>query len=192
MLRILFLSGSEDAAKTFSDCIQATYEAEILICRTVEQANRLLGSVFDLDLCIINAAHSEINFEAFALDSVHETQAQLLYLAPKERMAHLLDAFRSYGIMLLQKPITKPVLLSAIALMQAVQIRLRNLREEKFQLQRKLDDLKLVDRAKLVLIQRLGMTEAQAHRHLEKQAMDQQITKREAATNVLNVYEDRY
>jgi response regulator NasT len=43
-----------------------------------------------------------------------------------------------------------------------------------------------------VLISSLGMSEAQAHKHLERQAMNQRISKYEAAVNVLKLYEDRH
>ena len=35
-----------------------------------------------------------------------------------------------------------------------------------------MEDLKIINRAKLLLVQQLKMTEAEAHRYIEKQAMD--------------------
>ena len=42
-----------------------------------------------------------------------------------------------------------------------------------------------MDRAKCVLIEYLKMTESEAHRFIEKQAMDMRITKREVAERIL-------
>ena len=47
----------------------------------------------------------------------------------------------------------------------------------------------LIDRAKCVLIQVLGMTEPQAHRYIEKQAMDMRVSKRQVAEELLKTYE---
>ena len=51
------------------------------------------------------------------------------------------------------------------------------------------EEIRLVDRAKCVLIQVLSMTEPQAHRYLEKEAMDRRVTRREVAEQVLRTYE---
>ena len=39
------------------------------------------------------------------------------------------------------------------------------------------------------LIQYLSMTESQAHRYIEKQAMDMRLPKRAVAESILNTYE---
>jgi AmiR/NasT family two-component response regulator len=49
---------------------------------------------------------------------------------------------------------------------------LEAVRKENADLKRKLESRRLVDRAKALLIQRLGLTEAEAHRRLQKTAMD--------------------
>ena len=49
---------------------------------------------------------------------------------------------------------------------------LMTIRKENEELKKKLESRRLVDRAKALLIQRLGLTEAEAHRRLQKTAMD--------------------
>ena len=49
---------------------------------------------------------------------------------------------------------------------------LEAVRRENEELKRKLESRRLVDRAKALLIDRLGLTEAEAHRRLQKTAMD--------------------
>ena len=48
-----------------------------------------------------------------------------------------------------------------------------------------------MNRAKWALIQCLGMTEEAAHRYIEKRAMDERISRREAAMRVLSVYQSQ-
>ena len=45
-----------------------------------------------------------------------------------------------------------------------------------------------MNRAKWLLIECLNMTEAEAHRYIEKQAMDLRISRREAAENIIKTY----
>ena len=51
------------------------------------------------------------------------------------------------------------------------------------------EEIRLVDRAKCALIQYLGMSEATAHRYIEKQAMDLRKTKVQIAEGILKTYE---
>ena len=55
-------------------------------------------------------------------------------------------------------------------------------------LEEKIEEIRLVNRAKWLLIECLGMTEPEAHRYIEKQSMDQRISKREAAEAVIKTY----
>ena len=63
--------------------------------------------------------------------------------------------------------------------------------EKKFEtLEDKMDEIRLVNRAKWILIEYLKMTEGEAHRFVEKQAMNMRITKRAAAENIIRTYEN--
>ena len=57
-------------------------------------------------------------------------------------------------------------------------------------LQRKLSDTKLVNRAKLLLMTRLQMSEEEAHRYIEKTAMDNAESRREIALRLIRTYEE--
>ena len=54
--------------------------------------------------------------------------------------------------------------------------------------EQKIQDIRTIDRAKCLLIQYSGMSEEQAHRYLEKQAMDRRMTRREVAEEVLRLH----
>ena len=61
---------------------------------------------------------------------------------------------------------------------------------ENLKLQNKADEIKLIDRAKKCLMQYLKFSEPQAHRYIEKQAMDTRQTRKEVAKRILSVYEN--
>ena len=60
---------------------------------------------------------------------------------------------------------------------------------ENSRLKETIGDLKLIDRAKCALIQYLNMTEADAHRFIEKSAMNRRVSRREIALEILKTYE---
>lgn len=66
------------------------------------------------------------------------------------------------------------------------------LEEETQKLRKKLDEIRLIDRAKCVLIEYEHLTERQAHRYLEKQAMDGRLSRRDVAVSLLREYEEKF
>ena len=49
-------------------------------------------------------------------------------------------------------------------------------------------EIKIVNRAKLLLISELQMDESQAHRYIEKQAMDRCVTRKVVAEEIIKTY----
>ena len=68
--------------------------------------------------------------------------------------------------------------------------RLRTLRDKTSSLQQRLDDSRIVARAKLLLISHLGMSEGDAHRYIEKAAMDSCLPRRDVAEGIIRTYEE--
>ena len=52
-----------------------------------------------------------------------------------------------------------------------------------------MEDIRVMNKAKWFLIEQLKMTEQEAHRYIEKQAMDLGLTRRQVALNILKTYE---
>ncbi len=93
------------------------------------------------------------------------------------------------GIMLLPRSVSEAAAVNAVRSVCALREQLDELREENAALRRSLDETKLVNRAKCVLIEYLRITEKDAHRQIQKRAMDHRITLSEAAAEVLKTYE---
>ena len=72
----------------------------------------------------------------------------------------------------------------------AMSTRLRALHRRANTLQRRLDDTRLVNRAKLLLMSRLQMSEKEAHRFIEKTAMDSGRKSRDVALGIIRTYEE--
>jgi response regulator NasT len=53
----------------------------------------------------------------------------------------------------------------------------------------KIADLKFIERAKFVLAEYLSLTEAEAHRYIQKNAMDRRVRQVEVAKDILKTYE---
>ena len=53
-----------------------------------------------------------------------------------------------------------------------------------------MEDIRLVNRAKLLLIEQLKMSESEAHRYIEKRAMDTCVKRRKVAEDIIKTYEN--
>lgn len=92
------------------------------------------------------------------------------------------------GIFVLPRPVSEPMMHSAFWFLAAACRRSGMLSVENEKLAGKIDEFRIIDRAKWVLIDYLKMSEEQAHRYIEKQAMDLRIPRIEAAKNILKTY----
>ena len=85
----------------------------------------------------------------------------------------------------LAKPFTGVQFRQAVQMAAACCRRLDYLRQENDKLRDKIAQIRLVDRAKCYLIEHKGMSEAEAHRMIEKTAMDTRRDRAEVAAEIL-------
>ena len=94
-----------------------------------------------------------------------------------------------YGVFVVGKPVNRQLFYQSLRIVSASRRRMLSLQSENTKLHQKIQEIRLVDRAKCTLIQYLHMTEQDAHRYIEKQAMDLRMTRREIAEEILKTYE---
>ena len=94
------------------------------------------------------------------------------------------------GVFVVEKPINRQMFFQSVKLVGAARRRLQGLKNENVKLKHKIEEIRMVDRAKCLLIQHQNLTEAQAHRYIEKQAMDRRLSRREIAQSILDAYEE--
>lgn len=153
------------------------------------EARRLLGESH-FEIIVINTPLSDEFGADLSVECARKSDAGVLLLVACAHAAEISARVEDYGVFVVEKPFGKSLLFQAVKLAQASRRRILGLRQENTRLQEKLEELKLSGRAKAALMQYLGMTEQQAHRYLEKQAMDLRLPKSEVARNILSAYED--
>ena len=94
-----------------------------------------------------------------------------------------------HGVFTLPKPTSKPTLLTALNWMSSARERLRKSEKKALSIEEKMEEIRLANRAKWLLIDELKMSEPDTHRYIEKQAMDRCVSKREVAEKIIKTYE---
>lgn len=185
----LILSCSEKSIAFFTESLNAASCSQIVTLPTCGEARRLLLER-DFDIVIINAPLSDESGERLARHIASKGIAQPILVVKAEFYDAVSSVCESDGVLTVAKPMNKTIFWSVLKVAIAAQNRMRRLQSENSKLSQKIEDIRIVDRAKCLLISHLRLSEQEAHRHIEKQAMDMRLTRREVAEGILKVYED--
>lgn len=94
------------------------------------------------------------------------------------------------GVLVLPNDAPEALIVQTIRLLAAVRIQLEQMQHKTEKLEAKVADIRIINRAKLLLVQHLQMTETEAHKYIEKQAMNTSKPRRTIAENIIRTYED--
>lgn len=86
-------------------------------------------------------------------------------------------------------PLSSKELAMGIRMALSISRKFAALQKQNEQLRQRLEDFKIMDRAKCCLVAVLGMDEERAHRYIQKRAMDMRLSQREIAEDILKTYE---
>jgi response regulator NasT len=188
MNNVLIVSSSKKSRDFFEELLNIKSYEEIIIANCSSEARRILTER-DFDLCIINAPLSDGFGIDLALDIVNKTIVQVMLIVTSEIADEVSAKVEDFGVFVVPKPISRQVFLNALKLITASSNRMKGLKNENDKLQKKIEDIRFIDRAKCTLIEYLKMTETEAHRFIEKQSMDLRISKKDVAIRILKTYE---
>lgn len=187
-LRVLVISKSEQMADLLIDTLPASQYHPINYVSTVGEAKRTLLR-HHYDIVVINTPLADDFGVQTALDLASDRLLGILIMVKNEIFDQVTYKVEDSGIITLPKPTTKQTLYSTIKILSAMRFKLQAMEKETRSLRTKMDEIKIITRAKWILIDQLNMSEPQAHRHIEKQAMDRCAKKIDIANNIIRTYE---
>lgn len=188
MNSVLIVSGNDNATETLAALIKECGYAQITTVTSGALARRnLLQNSYDV--VIINSPLSDEFGHAIAQNIYETSDASCIMIVKHEMCDQVSAKVEEYGAMVVSKPLNKTIFHQSLKLCLASKRRMEAMQNENKRLMDKIEEMRLVDRAKCALIQYLKLTEPQAHRYIEKQAMDMRETKREIALRVIKTYE---
>ena len=158
------------------------YTRPLIVPSGAEARRRMLES--DFELIVVNAPLPDL-----CATAVEKTDAGVVFLVKAAAAEQLLTPMSEQGVLLVCKPFSNTLFLQAIHMAAASNHRLQVLRQENARMQEKLQQVRLVSRAKCCLIAERGMSEAEAHRYIEKNAMDTRRDRAEIAQEILDSYD---
>lgn len=184
---VLLVSASEKFNATTVDLLPVTDYWPVVTAKNVAEARRRLLEQ-EFDIVIINAPLPDDFGMKLAIDICSNSDASVLIMVKNELYNDIYAKGVGHGVMVLSKPTSTQTVSQALRILCATRERLLRMKEKQATVEEKIEEIRLVNRAKWKLIEKLNMSESEAHRFIEKQSMDLRITKREVAENIINTY----
>lgn len=130
------------------------------------------------------------NGSELARDLSENGNTGVLVAVPAEIFKEVSEICVDLGIHVIQKPLSTGDLGRMVRLLIASQNRIFEFKRKTDILYDKMEELRIVSRAKIMMVGKRHMTEEEAHRYIGKQAMDHGVSRRVIAEWILEESED--
>ena len=184
---VLIVSSSDKLNTSLTEMFPDFKYYPVRIEKSVSSAKRAFAER-EYDFVIINSPLPDDDGIRFSIDISTGKSSVVMILIRNEIYASVFDKVSEHGVYTLQKPTAKQIINQELDWMASGRERLRRLEKKTLSLEDKMQEIRIVNRAKWLLITELKMTETDAHRYIEKQAMDRCISKKDIAEEIINTY----
>lgn len=184
---ILIVSAKDSFTSAFTDLLPEARYHPLHTVTSISAAKRALAEN-TFDFVIINSPLPDDVGTRFAIDTCTTRQSVVLLLVKNDIHIGIHDKVAEYGVFTLPKPTSKPTLIQAFGWMESARERLRQFEKKSLSIEEKMTEIRLVNKAKWILISELKMSEPDAHRYIEKQAMDRCVSKKCIAEKIIKIY----
>ena len=184
---VLVVSAAQKFQEALTQMLPGSEYYPVCTVTNIAAARReLLSRSFDF--IIVNEPLPDEFGTRFAIDASQNPGSVVLLLVRTEVYEETNAKVIPQGIFTLSKPVAAQTLQQGLKWMASARERLRRMEKKATSIEEKMEEIRLVNRAKWLLIEQLKMTEAEAHRYIEKQAMDSCISKKAVAESIIKTY----
>ena len=179
------------AAESFNDALSALlpnskYSPTHFVSNISTAKRALAERAFDF--VIINSPLPDDVGTRYAIDTANSEESVVLLMVRTELQEEIYDKVAEHGVFVLSKPTSKPTMVIALSWLSSAREKLRKTEKKTLSIEEKMEEIRIVNRAKWLLIGELKLDEPEAHRYIEKQAMDRCVSKRVVAEEIIKTY----
>lgn len=184
---VLIVSASSRLNAAFSSLLPDFKYDPVHIVSSINSAKRAFAERA-FDFVVINSPLPDDDGTRFAIDACNSRETVVLLMVRAELHDEIYYKVAEHGVFTLSKPTSKPTIITALDWMSSARERLRRSEKKTLSIEEKMEEIRIINRAKWLLISEIKMDEPGAHRYIEKQAMDRCISKREVAEEIIKTY----
>ena len=184
---VLIVSAAEGFNDALSTLLPTSKYSPTNFVSNISAAKRALAERA-FDFVIINSPLPDDIGTRFAIDTGSSKETVVLLMVRAELQAEIYDKVAEHGVFVLPKPTSKPTMAIALSWLSSAREKLRKTEKKTLSIEEKMEEIRIVNRAKWLLISELKMDEQGAHRYIEKQAMDRCVSKKVVAEEIIKTY----
>ena len=181
---ILIVSSSDAANNALKALLPESTYGPVHAVSSISKARMMLNDR-EYDFLIINAPLPDEQGIDFAIDTCTTKNTVVLLMVKNDIHAEIYDKAAPHGVFTLPKPTSKIILERALEWMISARERYRHFEKKSTSIEQKMEEIRLVNRAKWLLISHDNLSEPDAHRYIEKEAMDRCISKKDVAKEII-------
>ena len=181
---VLIISSYEKFSDSVKRALSDGRYREIDVRKSAAAARRELMEK-SYDVALINVPLGDEPGVDLAIDIATTYPTGVIITASSEISEDVAERVTDEGIIVIPKPATARVVKRGVRLLCALLDKLKRSEKKVLTLEEKMDEIRVVNRAKWKLIEEKKMSEDDAHKYIGKLAMDKCITRREAAEEIL-------
>ncbi|MBQ3330561.1 MAG: ANTAR domain-containing protein [Ruminococcus sp.] len=184
--RALVVSTSEKFMKEIGSLLEErTFETEY--AENAGEARRRLHER-TYDFVIVNAPLRDEYGTRLCIDSSVNSGTIAVIFAASDIYEEITQKTAHHGVFIIRKPSSQQTIRQAVSLLISAREKIRAIEKKAGKAENKLEEIRIVNKAKWFLIDNEDMNENEAHKYIEKLAMDSGITKQQAAQIIIDRY----
>ena len=184
---VLIVSASEKFQSGLRSLLPESAYSPIATAASVGAAERARTGQ-DFDFVFVNSPLPDDAGIRFAIDCCRAGGTVVLLFAAAALYDSIQSRVEKHGVFVLPRPVPRDAILRGLNWMAAARERLRSYEKKVQPVEEKMEEIRLVNRAKWLLISELKMSEPDAHHYITHQAMDRCCSKRTVAEEIIRLY----
>ena len=188
MKKALIISSFPDITSSVEALLHEADYRTILKASSGNEVRRNIRSEAEPEIIVIVSPLTDEFGQELALMLSETTSSGILLLCRNFICDDLSEKVAGSGIEVVPLPLNRTIFLNSVKRTSAARSRMTGIKKENSSLLSKIDEMRLINRAKCTLMEYLKFTEPQAHKYIEKQAMNNRQTRREVALKILSSY----
>ena len=184
---VLIVSNSEKFQSALRSLLPESACSPIVTVASVGAAERARNNQ-DFDFVFVNSPLPDDAGIRFAIDCCRAGGTVVLLFAAAALYDSIQSRVEKHGVFVLPRPVPRDAILRGLNWMAAARERLRSYEKKVQPVEEKMEEIRLVNRAKWLLISELKMSEPDAHHYITHQAMDRCCSKRTVAEEIIRLY----
>ena len=192
MEKVLVISSSKSASEALVNFLRDSFRCTPKLAESAYQAKTYLAQEPSVELAVINSPLMDESGFGLAEYIIEKTAANCIFMVKEERVEKISDRAEKSGIIIVAKPFSRTLLYQLVKTLDIAVTRSLKLYSENLRLEEKLREIQTIDKAKFMLMEHKGMTEAEAHAYVEQYAMNKRRKKSIAALELIDWLNEQY